>query len=63
MPCPLNQYGLDGLEFWQRQRENRRVYDHLQHWHKISRSDVDEATDDVINGLLKNGKEPGNERR
>ena len=48
-------------QFWQRHRENRRIYDHLQHWHKISRKDVDEATDDVINGLFKNGKEPGKE--
>jgi hypothetical protein len=48
-------------QFWQRHRENRRIYDHLQHWHKISRKDVDEATDDVIDGLLKNGEEPGKE--
>ena len=48
-------------QFWQRHRENRRVYDHMQHWHKFARKDVDEATDDVINGLFKNGKEPGKE--
>ena len=46
-------------QFWQRHRENRRVYDHLSHWHNISRTDMDNATDDWINELFKNGKEPG----
>ena len=45
--------GCTEPQFWQRHIENRKVVDHLLHFHNISRKDIDDAPEDWINELLK----------